>query len=62
MGGGLESRCVGRVYNADGAVHGQCVYSYDCTHNHYSQYCYQCKDQLQTVISLLQILTESLNL
>ena len=22
MGGGLESRCVGRVYDADGAVHG----------------------------------------
>ena len=22
MGGGLESRCVGRVYGADGAVHG----------------------------------------
>ena len=22
MGGGLESRCVGRVYSADGAVHG----------------------------------------
>ena len=22
MGGGLESRCVGRVYVADGAVHG----------------------------------------
>ena len=22
MGGGLESRCVGRVYCADGAVHG----------------------------------------
>jgi len=21
MGGGLESRCVGRVYGADGAVH-----------------------------------------
>jgi hypothetical protein len=21
MGGGLESRCVGRVYDADGAVH-----------------------------------------
>jgi len=23
MGGGLESRCVGRVCGADGAVHGQ---------------------------------------
>jgi len=22
MGGGLESRCVGRVYGVDGAVHG----------------------------------------
>ena len=22
MGGGLESRCVGRVYGADGTVHG----------------------------------------
>jgi len=22
MGGGLENRCVGRVYGADGAVHG----------------------------------------
>ena len=22
MGGGLDSRCVGRVYGADGAVHG----------------------------------------
>jgi len=22
MGGGLESRCVGRVHGADGAVHG----------------------------------------
>jgi len=22
MGGGFESRCVGRVYGADGAVHG----------------------------------------
>jgi len=22
MGGGLESRCIGRVYGADGAVHG----------------------------------------
>jgi hypothetical protein len=22
MGGGLKSRCVGRVYGADGAVHG----------------------------------------
>ena len=22
MGGGLESRCVGRVYGADGAMHG----------------------------------------
>jgi len=22
MSGGLESRCVGRVYGADGAVHG----------------------------------------
>jgi len=22
MGGSLESRCVGRVYGADGAVHG----------------------------------------
>jgi len=22
MGGGLESRCVGRLYGADGAVHG----------------------------------------
>jgi len=22
MGGGLESRCVGRVYGTDGAVHG----------------------------------------
>ena len=22
MGGGLESRCLGRVYGADGAVHG----------------------------------------
>jgi len=22
MGGGLESRCVGRVYGADGAAHG----------------------------------------
>jgi len=22
MGGGIESRCVGRVYGADGAVHG----------------------------------------
>jgi hypothetical protein len=22
MGGGLESRCVGRVYGAEGAVHG----------------------------------------
>jgi len=22
MGGGLESRCAGRVYGADGAVHG----------------------------------------
>jgi len=22
MGGGLESRCVGRVYGADGALHG----------------------------------------
>jgi len=22
MGGGLESRCVGRVFGADGAVHG----------------------------------------
>jgi len=22
MGGGLENRCVGRVYSADGAVHG----------------------------------------
>ena len=22
MGGGLESRCVGHVYGADGAVHG----------------------------------------
>ena len=22
MGGGLETRCVGRVYGADGAVHG----------------------------------------
>jgi len=25
MGGGLESRCVGRVYGADGAVHGTIV-------------------------------------
>ena len=24
MGGGLESRCVGRGYGADGAVHGTC--------------------------------------
>ena len=24
MGGGLESRCVGRVYGADGAVHVCC--------------------------------------
>jgi len=23
MGGGLESSCVGRVYGADGAVHGR---------------------------------------
>ena len=23
MGGGLESRCVGRVYGADGTVHGR---------------------------------------
>jgi len=22
MGGGLESRCLGRVYGADGALHG----------------------------------------
>jgi len=22
MGGGIESRCIGRVYGADGAVHG----------------------------------------
>jgi len=27
MGGGLESRCVGRVYGADGAVHGICCNS-----------------------------------
>ena len=25
MGGGLESRCVGRVCGADGAVHGVCT-------------------------------------
>ena len=25
MGGGLESRCVGRVYGADGAVHGTSI-------------------------------------
>ena len=25
MGGGLESRCVGRVYGADGAVDGLCT-------------------------------------
>ena len=25
MGGGLVSRCVGRVYGADGAVHGTSV-------------------------------------
>jgi len=25
MGGGLESRCVGRVYGADGARHGKTV-------------------------------------
>jgi len=27
MGGGLESRCVGRVYGADGAVHGRQPYA-----------------------------------
>ena len=27
MGGGLESRCVGRVYGADGAVDCVCVSS-----------------------------------
>jgi len=27
MGGGLESRCVGRVYGADGAVRLQPMYS-----------------------------------
>jgi len=26
MGGGLESRCVGRVYGEDGAVHGTIGY------------------------------------
>jgi len=26
MGGGLERRCVGRVYRADGAVHGTKTY------------------------------------
>jgi len=25
MGGGLESRCVGRVYGADGAVRPYCI-------------------------------------
>ena len=25
MGGGLESRCVGREYGADGAVHDVCT-------------------------------------
>jgi len=28
MGGGLESRCIGRVYSADGAVH-----HLHCTHD-----------------------------
>jgi len=27
MGGGLESRCVGRVYGADGAVHSALKFS-----------------------------------
>jgi len=28
-GGGLESRCVGRIYGADGAVHGVCTRTHD---------------------------------
>ena len=33
MGGGLESRCVGRVYGADGAVHGRML-SFTSTPKH----------------------------
>jgi len=31
MGGGLESRCVGRVYGANGAVHGTIRTVYSCS-------------------------------
>ena len=31
MGGGLESRCVGRVYGVDGAVHGT-IHTVHTTH------------------------------
>jgi len=34
MGGGLESRCVGRVYGADGAVH----HPHRTTNSNYSFY------------------------
>ena len=33
MGGGLESRCVGRVYGADGAVHLMILKMDVCTRN-----------------------------
>jgi len=31
MGGGLESRCVGRVYSADGAIETTYVIIINCT-------------------------------
>jgi len=35
MGGGLESRCVGRVYGADGAVEPVARHHPHHTHNHH---------------------------
>jgi len=33
MGGGLESRCVGRVYGKDGALHNECVHVFHFSPN-----------------------------